>query len=149
MTRLVGRAVEKMLIGAFALAMVSLVFSSCEKDTPPKAEITVVDSLGTAVQNARVILHCIQRSDETRSCNVADTQYTDQVGKTLFEFENPAVLKIDVWKEDVVTINTGSGLPGTDSTLTVGDTLCAEAFITLEINETIEQRMILTNCNKE
>ncbi len=147
--RLIGRAVEKMLIGAFALAMVSLVFSSCEKDTPPKAEITVVDSLGTAVENARVILHCIQRPDETRSCNVADTQYTDQVGKTLFEFENPSVLKVDVWKEDVITVDTGSGLPGSGGSITIGDTLCSEAFITLEINETIEQRMIITSCNQE
>lgn len=136
---------ESVLVGCFALLTVGLAFSSCDKKAPPKAEITVVDSTGTAVADARVILHCIQRPEEQRECNVADTQNTDGVGKVSFEFENPAVLKIDVQKLDVVTRDTGT-FPNIGKE-TVGDTLCSDGFITLEVDEVIEQRMVLGRCS--
>lgn len=145
MANTVKRVVGNVVLGVFAVFAISLASTSCKKKSPPKAEITVVDSTGTAVASARVILHCIQRPEEQRECTVADTQTTDEVGKVSFEFENPAVLKIDVSKLDVVTKDTGK-FPNI-GTITVGDTLCADGFITLEIDEVIEQRMVLGKCS--
>src|SRR6056300_258363 len=112
------------LVAALVL-MVALGAQSCKKAvTPPKAEITILDSTGTAVADAKVILYCVQRPDVAVECNVADTETTDGVGKVNFEFENPAVLRVAVEKYNTTERDTGSGIDF--GTVIVGDTLCAE-----------------------
>lgn len=136
---------ENVALGLFVVMVMSIGTTSCKKEKPPRAEITVVDSTGKAINNARVVLFCVQRPEETRECVISDTQYTDDVGKANFEFKNPAVLKMDVWKADIVERDTGT-FPN-NGTIRVGDTLCTEGFITLETNEIIEQRAVVTKCN--
>mgnify|MGYP000900602065 CR=1 FL=1 len=145
MTKQVKKIFENVMLGLFVAMVFSIGTTSCKKEKPPKAEITVVDSTGKAINKARVVLFCVQRPEETRECVISDTQYTDDVGKANFEFKNPAVLKMDVWKADIVEKDTGT-FPN-NGTIRVGDTLCTQGFITLEINETIEQRAVVTKCN--
>ncbi|MBD79688.1 MAG: hypothetical protein CL840_12285 [Crocinitomicaceae bacterium] len=141
------KLVENVVLGLFVVIVLSLATTGCDKEKPPRAEITVVDSTGKAIDKARVVLYCVQRPEETRECVIVDTQLTDDVGKANFEFKNPAVLKVDVWKADVVEKETGVW---PDIVITyVGDTLCTEGFITLETNEIIEQRMVVTTCNAD
>ena len=102
MTKQVKKIVENVMLGLFVAMVFSIGTTSCKKEKPPRAEITVVDSTGKAINKARVVLFCVQRPEETRECVISDTQYTDDVGKANFEFKNPAVLKMDVWKADVV-----------------------------------------------
>ena len=111
---------------------------------PPRAEITVVDSTGKAIDKARVVLFCVQRFSILHHV-LSDTQMTDDVGKASFEFENPAVLKMYVWKADIIEKDTG--IFPNNRTIRIGDTLCTEGFITLETNEIIEQRLVVTKCN--
>lgn len=125
-------------IGVFALAF------SCKKDKAPKAKITITDSTGTAVSDATVIISCIQRPEEKRECNVADTQKTDGVGAAEFDFANPAVLRIYAWKEDVVVKDTGV-FPNVGQ-IRIGDTLCGSDYITLEVNEVTEKKLVITRC---
>lgn len=143
---------RKNWIGNLVLALavaIGFTFStvSCKKEKPPEAEITVVDSSGNPIEKARVVLFCVQRPEETRECVIRDTQFTDIVGKTKFVYDNPAVLKMDVWKEDVVVKTTGKH---PDIVVTrVGDTLCAEGFVNLEMDEVTEQTVIVNLCNKK
>lgn len=147
MSKQVKKIAENIAMGLFMVLTISFFTTSCDELTPPKAEITVTDSTGIAVEEARVVLYCVQRPEESRECVITDTQYTDQVGKAYFEFENPSVLKIDVWKADVREVITGT-FPNEVITL-VGDTLCTEGFITLENDEVIEQRLIVDVCNAD
>lgn len=139
----------KKMVGNLALVLflgltVSLGFQSCKKEKPPKAEVTIVDSTGTAIKEAKVVLFCVQRPEVSTECNVADTQYTDGVGKANFEFENPAVLRVFIQKFNTVERDTGT-FPNI-GTVVVGDTLCADGFITLKVNEVTEERYVLGNC---
>jgi hypothetical protein len=126
------------LIASFALAF------SCKKDKAPKAKITITDSTGTAVSGATVVITCIQRPEEKRECNVADTQTTDGVGAAEFEFKNPAVLSIYGFKADVIVKDTGT-FPNIGQ-ITIGDTLCGTDYITLEMNEVTEKTLVITKC---
>ena len=145
MTEQVKKIFENMMLGLFVVMAMSIGTTSCKKDKPPRAEITVVDSTGKAIDKARVVLFCVQRPEETRECVISDTQMTDGVGKASFEFENPAVLKMYVWKADIIEKDTG--IFPNNRTIRIGDTLCTEGFITLETNEIIEQRLVVTKCN--
>jgi hypothetical protein len=145
MTGLDKKVLGNLVLGLAVLMGFGLSMSSCKEKQNPQADITVVDSTGKAVKDARVVLYCVQRPEETRECNIADTQFTDDVGKANFEFENPVVLKVDVWKEDVVEKDTGT-FPN-QGVIKVGDTLCTEGFITLETDEVTEQTFIVNLCN--
>lgn len=141
---------SKLTVLAGVALVVSFVFDSCKKpEENPQAEITVVDSTGTAVSEAKVVLFCVQRPDVTTECNVADTQYTDGVGKANFEFENPSVLRVAVIKYNTEERQTGTGSlddVGNEETVIVGDTLCADGFVTLEVNEVTEEVFVLGKC---
>ena len=126
---------KKMISNLTLLASIALVLAlasqSCKKPVEdPKAEITIVDSTGTAISDAKVVLFCVQRPDVSVECNIADTQITDGVGKVNFEFTNPSVLRVSVLKYNTV----------------IGDTLCADGFITLEANEVTEEIFVLGKC---
>ncbi len=132
------------LVAALGL-MVAVSLESCKPPvTPPKAEITVLDSNGTAISEAKIVVFCVQRPDVAVECNVADTQFTDGVGKADFEFENPSVLRVFIEKYNTVERDTGEG-PDI-GTIVTGDTLCAEGFITLETSEVTEETFVLGAC---
>lgn len=141
----VRKIIENVMLGLFVVVVISLSTTGCEKPNPPRAEVTVIDSSGIAVNEARVVLYCVQRPEESRECVIVDTQYTDDVGKAEFEFENPSVLKLEVWKADVTEMVVGQW--PNDSVVQVGDTLCADGFVTLEIDQVVEERVVVSLCN--
>ena len=61
MTKQVKKIFENMMLGLFVVMAMSIGTTSCKKDKPPRAEITVVDSTGKAIDKARVVLFCVQR----------------------------------------------------------------------------------------
>jgi len=138
---------KKLLNGILSfLVIATFIASACNKPKFVQAEIVVKDSTGENVQDARVIVYCVEKATAPRECDVADTQYTTETGKAIFEnFENPAVLKVSVWKEDVITQDTGT-FPNI-GTIKIGDSLCAETFITLIENEIVEETVTLEICN--
>ncbi|MFT6137392.1 MAG: hypothetical protein ACJAUJ_000473, partial [Salibacteraceae bacterium] len=99
---------------------------------------------GTAIADAKVILFCVQRADVSVECNIADTQYTDGVGKVNFDFTNPSVLRVSVLKYN--TEEREIGVFPDNEVIIVGDTLCADGFITLESNEVTEEVFVLGKC---
>lgn len=125
------------------LVVLPLLFS-CESD-PTKAEILVIDSLGEPVAEATVILYCIDQPNQ-RPCVVKDTQLTSESGRTVHVFENPSVLKIRAFKYDVIAKDTGV-FPNI-GTILVGDTLCADGFITLEEFKTVDETVVLRICSE-
>jgi hypothetical protein len=135
--------IQNAVLAAFALSAFAVAYS-CKKDKAPKAKITITDSTGTAMEDATVIISCIQRPEEKRECNVTDTQKTDGVGAAEFDFVNPAVLRIYSWKENVVVKDTGT-FPNIGQ-IRIGDTLCASDYITLEMNEVTEKTLVITRC---
>jgi len=129
----------------FTLLVVVPFLYSCESD-PTRAEILVLDSLGEPIEEATVILYCIDQPNQ-RPCVVKDTQLTSAAGRTEHDFENPAVLKILAFKYDVVAKDTGV-FPNI-GTILVGDTLCADGFITLEEYKTVEETVVLRICGDD
>ncbi len=95
----VGRIAALFVISGF-LVLTGL--SSCKKDGPTKALITVVDSLNRPVQAASVTLW---QDTSTNSVNgvqskVRITKKSDAAGRAEFEFKLEAFLNIEVIKND-------------------------------------------------
>lgn len=139
------RIIPNLTIIACLIIVFALPFQSCKKAIEdPKAEITILDSNGTAISDAKVVLSCVQRPNVSLECNVADTQYTDGVGRANFEFINSSILRVIVHKYNTREIETGT-FPNIEIKV-VGDTLCAEGFITLESNEVTEEVFVVEKC---
>ncbi|PCJ87477.1 MAG: hypothetical protein COA57_04695 [Flavobacteriales bacterium] len=113
------------LFSAFLLAFLLVFsFSSCKEKGPAKAKITVVNMDGAPVSGIEVRIFC------TPSGNPGETQcrdgydlkeLTDTEGIVLFEFDLPAVLKIEV-----------NGKIGST-------TYYGEDFVELEAHETVDK----------
>ncbi len=138
MNRILNIAVALVILASGILAV-----ESCRDPKETKAEILVVDSIGDVVENATVYIYCIDQPNK-QPCVVKDTQNTGPAGITTHVFDNPAVLKVEAVKYDVVTIDTGV-FPNI-GTMTIGDTLCGETFITLEERQTIQEEVVLLIC---
>jgi hypothetical protein len=112
---------------------------SCKDPEPPIAEVTVLDTAGLPVADARVILYCT-----TPECVVADTQKTNSMGVSNHKLALPAVLAISVFKSLVVTKDTGT-FPNI-GTVTTGDSICGSGYITLREDEIAKQTVIALPC---
>jgi hypothetical protein len=89
----------------------------------------------------------VQRADVSVECNVADTQITDGVGKVNFEFANPSVLRVSAIKYN--TVERDTGVFPDNGIIIIGDTLCADGFVTLEANEVTEEIFVLGKCETD
>jgi hypothetical protein len=108
----------------FGIVAVVISLSSCGKEKPPKAEITVTNTDGDRLEGATVILKCIPL--EQVKCNVGDTQTTNASGESLHDFKNPAVLRV----EATYTLN--------DSVTLFGD-----KFVKLEMDKVTKETVVL------
>lgn len=72
--------------------------SSCKKDGPARAEITVVNASGVPIAGATVLVHqdTIKSPVTGAQAVISDVQTTDSDGKSLHEFPLEAILNIDV-----------------------------------------------------
>ena len=81
----------------FVLLMFVGTITSCKKEEPTIAIITVKDANGNNLQGAGVWLHQNgQISPQGELSNVSDYQQTDANGKTSHEFDLPAILNVSV-----------------------------------------------------
>lgn len=86
-------------------AGVTIWASSCKKPTPPKAIVNVIDEAGNPVSGAMVVVKA-PNADNTHTViyllnetkHVADTQYTDDDGRTYYDFKYEAVYRVEVTK---------------------------------------------------
>ena len=148
MTEFFKKMTSNLTLLASITLVVALAFQSCKEPVEnPKAEITIVDSTGTAIPDAKVVLFCVQRADVSVECNVADTQVTDGVGKVNFEFANPSVLRVSAIKYN--TVERDTGVFPDNGIIIIGDTLCADGFVTLEANEVTEEIFVLGKCDTD
>jgi hypothetical protein len=75
----------------FLLAASAL--SSCKKEEPAKAVITVVDTLNNPIQGCTVELNS---ENNPRPGDVKSSEITDFSGNAYFEFELEAILQVEV-----------------------------------------------------
>lgn len=78
------------------LFMVMTSLSSCGVDHFYKAEITVQDTQGEAIEGATVTLTVDVNADDT----LPDAQTTNAEGKVYFSFDNVAIVKVTAQKGD-------------------------------------------------
>lgn len=72
--------------------------TSCKKDGPARAEITVVDVKGAPVEGATVVLHqdTLKSPVTGAQASISDVKISDADGKTSHEFPLEAILNVDI-----------------------------------------------------
>ena len=72
--------------------------SSCKKDGPARAEITVIDATGAPIEGATVVLHqdTLKSPVTGAQASIYDVKITDSEGKTAHEFPLEAILNVDI-----------------------------------------------------
>jgi hypothetical protein len=97
----------------FYIAVVVVIFigvmigaNSCSQPDPPKAVVKIIDESGEPVPNAMVIVKApasdgknpvIYFLNETKA--IADTQWSDDNGKTYYDFKYKAIYRVEVTKD--------------------------------------------------
>jgi len=100
-------------IGVYSL----FVTTSCKKDKPGKAVITVVDSLNLPVYGATVNLNS---NNNPEPGIVKDKKVSDNNGKTYHEFPLEVILQVEVTKGTFVASKSNIHvIPGETANLTV------------------------------
>ena len=104
---MLNKILKTSLLVVFFLVF-SFIFSSCTKEEPTIAIITVKDVNGVPLEGADVWLHQNgQISPQGELSNVSDYQQTDVNGKTTHEFDLEAILNIEA--EITIGNNTYTG----------------------------------------
>ena len=113
-------------------------FTSCTKSTDTStAVVRVVDPNGDPIVGAKVRVYCTEAL-----CQVDDTDFSDANGESEYEFELPAILKIQASKEIATTVQLN---PTTYVASTY--TLYGEGWVRLESNGTVVQEVTLIGNN--
>lgn len=85
------------LLTGFLLSGFVFNLSSCRKDTDCKAVVRCIDSSGTAVNNANILLYALVKSPDGKTTYTGDvtaTGNTDGSGEVRFTFKLPAIYDI-------------------------------------------------------
>jgi len=115
-----------MLVAILTVGMMT----SCRKESPTVAVITVVDTSGTVFSGAKVRLYPIPTINPHPGITIDDTLISDSDGKATFDYTDRfnlgqagfAVLDIEIWS---------------------GDTLSGTGIIKVEAEETSEETVVL------
>ncbi len=75
---------------------------SCKRDISPELEVTVVDTLGTPANGAKVRINVDGANNGVVIPRAIDSSFTDQFGKAYFEFDNTILVDIEVLNKNVV-----------------------------------------------
>ena len=123
---------------AACIRLMATAFTSCKKSTGPStALVRILDTNGRTIVGATVRVFCTEAL-----CVVDDTAFSDANGESEHEFELPAVLKIQSWKQ----ISTRFQLNDSTSVDTFY-TLYGEGWIRLEENDRVVQELTLFGSN--
>ena len=116
----------------FFSVMLILGISSCKDKSPTKGTVVVTFENGNPVIGATVVVSCPEGDCTVVKATKEDNKKVAFVegvsggeGKVSFEFDLPAVLKVDVSYQDTATVYTGEG------------------FLKLEEHEEVEQTIII------
>jgi len=90
---------KKIFLPIILFAAIITIFASCEKQTPPRVVITVIDSEGKLVMGAKVNIN----GNATAGCVIDVTQNTGTKGTVSYSQPFDAVL------EAIVTVGSKSG----------------------------------------
>ena len=115
-----------MLVAILTVGMMT----SCRKESPTIAIITIVDTAGVVFQNATVRLYPVPTVSPHPGITIDDTAFSDVDGKATFDYTDRfnlgqagfAVLDIEVWS---------------------GDTLYGTGIIKIEAEVTSEESVVL------
>src|SRR4051812_18941784 len=102
-----------LLVAGTLLAGISFTSASCEKDTECKAVVTCVDSVGTPVNNADVLLYAQVKSPDGKTTYTADVKAqgtTGGDGTVNFTFKLPAIYDIKATAMVATRTITGIGI---------------------------------------
>ncbi len=102
-----------LLVAGTLLACISFTSASCEKDTECKAVVTCVDSVGTPVNNADVLLYAQVKSPDGKTTYTADVKAqgtTGGDGTVNFTFKLPAIYDIKATSVAATRTITGIGI---------------------------------------
>jgi len=86
-----------LLAAGFIVSCIAFTSFSCQKDTDCKAVVTCVDSLGSPVNNADVLLYALVKSPDGKTTYTADVKAqgaTGGDGTVNFTFKLPAIYDI-------------------------------------------------------
>jgi stress response protein SCP2 len=106
------RPIALLAAGTF-LACITFTSVSCEKETDCKAVVTCVDSVGTPVNNADVILYALVKSPDGKTTYTADVKaqgFTEGDGTVNFTFKLPAIYDIKATATVATRTLTGIGI---------------------------------------
>lgn len=127
-----------LLLSSVSAVLLVLCFAACKKPVGPStAVIKVVDTTGSVVTGATVRVFCTEDL-----CVVDDTAFSDLNGESEHEFDLPAVLRVQVWKDIATTFQTGVNT-FEDTTFT----LYGEGFVRLDEGERTTQVITVFGSN--
>jgi hypothetical protein len=125
-----NRLIAKTGIIVMFVALLSITFFSCRKESPTIAVITVVDTSGVAYPNAMVRLYPTPTINPHPGITIDDTLFTDASGQATFDYSD--------------MYNLGqAGFAVLDIEVRSGDTLYGTGIIKVEAEVTSEEKVIL------
>lgn len=74
----------------------------CKREVSPELEITVFDTLGAAVNRAKVKINVDGAVNGIITPRAIDSSFTDAFGKAYFEFDNTILVDVQVLNKGVV-----------------------------------------------
>ena len=92
-----------LMLTILVLSLGLITISSCKKQMPYNAEITVVDELDNRVEGATVMLVCTPVPPEPE-CFLGDTSETDGTGTSSHTIPYPSVLQVIAFKQGSPTL---------------------------------------------
>lgn len=101
-----------LVVAGFFISFFLFTSTSCNKNTECKATIKCVDSLGTPINNAAVLLYAVVKTSTSSVTYTADVKAngnTDGNGEVKFTFKLPAIYDIMATYTAAKTF-TGSGI---------------------------------------
>ena len=123
---------------AACIGMMLTTFTSCTKNSDTStAVVRVVDTNGDPIVGAKVRVYCSEAL-----CQVEEQSFSDANGESEYEFELPAILKIQASKEIATTVQ----LNATTSVASTY-TLYGEGWVQLEDNDRVVQEVTLFGNN--
>lgn len=95
-----NKSIKKLTLLSLGISLFTAI--GCKREVSPELEITVFDTLGVAVNNAKVRINVDGANNGLLIPRAIDSSRTDAFGKAYFEFDNTILLDVQVLNGNVV-----------------------------------------------
>ena len=125
------------------ISFLAVNYTSCLQNDPTIGIVKIIDSNAVPKSGVMVKVYCTEPL-----CVVKDSALTDNSGKVQFEYDLPAVLKIDASKsfsfnyKNIIITDTISTDTVADTTISV--MFMGTDFLSLEEHEVVEQTVVIS-----